>query len=85
MPEPVTKVIENRLRRVARRQGYTLRRSRVRDPRAASYGRYRLEGHHSFENASETWFTPAQIARLLKEPLHGGPPEQYTNSFAERR
>jgi hypothetical protein len=36
------KVCENRLRRMARRQGLMLQRSRARDPRALGYGHYRL-------------------------------------------
>jgi hypothetical protein len=38
----VDKVRENRLRRVARRQGYILQKSPRRDPRAKDFGRYRL-------------------------------------------
>jgi hypothetical protein len=34
------KIRENRLRRMAERQGYTLRKSRRRDFRAADYGMY---------------------------------------------
>ncbi|MDQ1743883.1 MAG: hypothetical protein QOE23_2222 [Pseudonocardiales bacterium] len=34
------KVLENRLRRMAARQGYTVRRTRRRDPRAIDYGTY---------------------------------------------
>ena len=36
------KVRENRLRRAAKRQGYALRKSRARDPRAMDYGCYML-------------------------------------------
>jgi hypothetical protein len=36
------KVRENRLRRMAERQGLILQRSRRRDPRATEYGMYRL-------------------------------------------
>ena len=36
------KVRENRLRRMAKRQGLMLQRSRRRDPRAVDYGRYIL-------------------------------------------
>lgn len=36
------KVLENRLRRAADRQGYQLVKSRRRDPRAVDYGRYWL-------------------------------------------
>src|SRR5215210_2836640 len=38
----VEKVCENRLRRMAQRQGLELRKSRVRDPRAIDYGKYWL-------------------------------------------
>lgn len=37
------KVRENRLRRMAARQGYRLVKSRRRDPLAVDYGRYRIE------------------------------------------
>jgi hypothetical protein len=36
------KVREDRLRRMAERQGLTLQKSRRRDPRATDYGLYRL-------------------------------------------
>jgi hypothetical protein len=36
------KARENRLRRMARRQGLALKRSRQRDPRASGYGGYML-------------------------------------------
>jgi hypothetical protein len=36
------KVLENRLRRMADRQGYRLQRSRARDPRDLTYGGYQL-------------------------------------------
>lgn len=36
------KVLENRLRRTAERQGLRLEKSRRRDPRAVDYGRYWL-------------------------------------------
>jgi hypothetical protein len=38
------KVRENRLRRMAERQGLTLTKNRRRDPRALDYGEYRLQG-----------------------------------------
>ena len=37
-----TKVRENRLRRIASRQGLRLEKSRQRDPMALDYGKYRL-------------------------------------------
>lgn len=76
----ITKVVENRLRRVARRQGYVLRRSRARDLRAVSYGKFRLEGHPSFIE-DDIWFSGPQVARLLHEPLLGGPPQDYAKGF----
>lgn len=36
------KVRERRLRRMADRQGYTLTKSRRRDPRATDFGKYKL-------------------------------------------
>jgi hypothetical protein len=36
------KVLENRLRRAANRQGLRLEKSRARDPRAIGYGTYHL-------------------------------------------
>jgi len=39
---PSEKVRENRLRRMARRQGYTLTKTRRIDQRAIDYGTYRL-------------------------------------------
>lgn len=36
------KVLENRLRRAAERQGLQLKKSRARDPRALTYGTYML-------------------------------------------
>jgi hypothetical protein len=39
-----TKVRENRLRRMASRQGLRLEKSRQRDPMALDYGKYSLNG-----------------------------------------
>lgn len=41
------KVVENRLRRAAERQGLRLEKSRLRDPRAIGYGTYRLVDERS--------------------------------------
>lgn len=41
------KVRENRLRRMAQRQGLILRKSRRRDPRATDYGTYTLTNMHT--------------------------------------
>lgn len=40
--ENAEKARENRLRRKAERQGYEMRKSRLRDPDATSYGTYTL-------------------------------------------
>jgi hypothetical protein len=40
------KIRENRLRRMAERQGFQLQKSRRRDPRATGYGTYRLVNPH---------------------------------------
>lgn len=42
MSDQQRKVLENRLRRAANRQGLRLERSRLRDPRAIGYGSYQL-------------------------------------------
>jgi hypothetical protein len=42
MGEQDRKVLENRLRRAAKRQGLRLEKSRFRDPRAVGYGTYQL-------------------------------------------
>jgi hypothetical protein len=42
MPDEDEKIRENRLRRAAKRQGLRLEKSRVRDPRALTYGGYHL-------------------------------------------
>lgn len=58
------KVREDRLRRAAGRQGYTLSKSRTRDKRALTYGRYQLVDQNSREQYSsrsldeiERWLT----------------------------
>lgn len=40
------KVLENRLRRMAERQGYLLEKSKRRDPKAKDFGKYRLLVNH---------------------------------------
>jgi hypothetical protein len=42
MTDQQRKVLENRLRRAASRQGLALQKSRLRDPRAIGYGTYML-------------------------------------------
>jgi hypothetical protein len=40
------KVLENKLRRMAERQGYVLEKSKRRDPKATDFGKYRLLVNH---------------------------------------
>ena len=47
--EASAKVRENRLRRMAERQGFRLVKSRRRDPRAVGFGRYRVETRDGIE------------------------------------
>jgi len=62
------KVLENRLRRAARRQGLHLEKSRTRDPQALDYGRYWL-----LDDRNIVFFghrhraTLDQIAKYLQE------------------
>jgi hypothetical protein len=51
------KTRENRLRRAAERQGLALRKSRTRDPRALTYGRYWLTDG----TGVATWSTAAGV------------------------
>mgnify|MGYP005855834667 CR=1 FL=1 len=53
------KVKENRLRRMAERQGFVLEKSRRRDPRAKDFGLYRLLPDHRDlqDHAAVTPFT----------------------------
>lgn len=64
------KALENRLRRVAERQGLTLTKSRRRDPRAIGYGTFTLTGEGIVlgERLSIT-----QVAQLLREDPTPGP------------
>lgn len=57
------KVRENRLRRMAKRQGLELVKSRRRDPRALDFGAYQLVG------ASEVGATLDEIEEYLNRPI----------------
>jgi len=68
------KVLENRLRRVAARQGLTLNKSRRKDTRAMDFGGYMLS--HTEKNAVVYGGSPfafsaslEDVARFLKEPV----------------
>ncbi|MER7459209.1 hypothetical protein [Micromonospora sp. NPDC126480] len=61
------KVRENRLRRMAQRQGLTLVKSRRRDPRATDYGMYWLaDTHTSALETPEQGMTLDEIEAYLK-------------------
>lgn len=49
------KVLENRLRRMADRQGLRLAKSKRRDPRALDYGKYRLIDHDHGGSVMAEW------------------------------
>ncbi|MFD9632833.1 hypothetical protein [Streptomyces violascens] len=62
------KVRENRLRRMASRQGLTLRRSRRRDRRALDYGLYWLAQADGMQVTASEGITLDEIERFLTEP-----------------
>jgi hypothetical protein len=49
------KVLENRLRRAADRQGFRLERSRTRDPHATDYGTYQLVDNRTNNRVKADW------------------------------
>jgi hypothetical protein len=59
------KVREDRLRRMAQRQGLTLRKSRRRDPRALDYGRYWLVDANNVVLSSDLLITLDEAERRL--------------------
>lgn len=61
----ITKVQENRLRRAARRQGYELIKSRVREQFNPEWGRYQLKGWVPVQS----WMRAEVVAELLHESL----------------
>ncbi len=64
------KVLENRLRRAARRQGLQLEKSRTLDPHALDYGKYWLLDDRNivvYGHGHST--TLDQIAEYLNEPI----------------
>ncbi len=70
MTDPITKTEENLLRRVARRHGYELAKSRSRDPAALHYGEYQLiniENGEAYINhgTGAAWMTQQTLARAL--------------------
>ena len=66
---PAEKVRENRLRRMARRQGLRLIKSRTRDPRALDYGGYwvRNSRHAAAYGPIPEGFTLDQVERFLTD------------------
>ncbi len=69
----VSKVTENLLRRVARRQGYELSKSRGRDPQAPHFGEYQLTnietgGVYMDVASGGVWMTGEATARALNHP-----------------
>lgn len=58
-------VRENRLRRMAWRQGLTLQKSRRRDPRALDYGTYTLIDAESGQKSEAKPMTIDEVERYL--------------------
>ena len=58
------KVMENRLRRAAARQGYGLRKTRTRDPRAVDFGVYYLVDQNDVIASEHASLFDVQVARL---------------------
>lgn len=68
-PDASEKVRENRLRRMAERQGFVLRRSRRRDPRAIDYGVYWLiDPNLNTIESAEMGMNLDDVERWLNEP-----------------
>jgi hypothetical protein len=59
------KVRENRLRRMAGRQGLTLTRSRRRDPRALDFGLYWLTNRDGRKVGNPDGMSPDDVERYL--------------------
>lgn len=76
--EAQQKAIENRMRRVAERQGLTLTKSRRRDPRAIGYGTFTLTDGVTVlgERLSIT-----QVGQLLHEDPSAGPSKERTIAY----
>lgn len=58
------KVLENRLRRVAKRRGLTVSKNRVRDPKAIGYELYKLRS--SLNEITLSCLTLDELAECLK-------------------
>lgn len=63
------KVHENLLRRMAQRQGFTLHRSRRRDPLALDYGTWTING----KGAPRGSLTLDEVEHFLTNPQERGP------------
>ena len=75
--ENAEKVRENRIRRMAERQGFRLVKSRRRDPFAVDFGRYRVETGDGVEATAFTsamgWgLTLDEVEKRLTSPRRRG-------------
>jgi hypothetical protein len=78
MPDYSQKVAENRLRRMAARRGWTVEKSRSRDPKALDYGLWTMKFEDDYESvlfwaqgtlAEVTdWVEEKNVHDLLKKP-----------------
>jgi hypothetical protein len=64
------KVLENRLRRAAERQGLRLHKSRAKDPRSIGYGKYKtVERHRQLPGARSAWERLEDVGGGRRVPL----------------
>lgn len=65
------KVLENRLRRMAERQGFLLEKSRRRDPKSKDFGLYRLLVNHrdleAHKESTPFTHTLAEVEQMLSD------------------
>jgi hypothetical protein len=71
------KVLENRLRRAAERQGFRMEKSRSRDPRSVDHGTYRITDQRNNSIVKANWDSPRSfglglddVARFLFEDIN---------------
>jgi hypothetical protein len=62
MTDQEYKILENRLRRAAARQGLRLQKSRARDPRAVTYGTYSLVKGPAPTSGGSNWRSRELVA-----------------------
>lgn len=84
------KVLENKLRRAAERQGFRLEKSRARDPRAISHGTYQLVDNRTNAVAGASLhsgygFDLSDVAKFLLEDVEVHLDTDNTLTFAKTK